>query len=104
SAISNAFPGLECDFRNVWRNIFVGITLHESDSRVVSAEDTHRDLIGRRLVFVESEPIVLRVFGPKTPGGAIERLPNFASIEWSNALATFVHLGGTDVTAYFTCV
>src|SRR5262249_9636119 len=27
SAISNCFPGLEFDFRNIWRRIFVGIVL-----------------------------------------------------------------------------
>ena len=30
AAISNCFPGLEFDVRNVWRNIFVGIELHEA--------------------------------------------------------------------------
>ena len=31
TAISNCFPGLECDFRNVWRRIFEGIVLHEAE-------------------------------------------------------------------------
>lgn len=30
SAISNCFPGLEFDFRNIWKNLFVGIELHEA--------------------------------------------------------------------------
>jgi len=30
SAISNCFPGLEFDFRNIWKLIFVGVELHEA--------------------------------------------------------------------------
>lgn len=30
SAISNCFPGLEFDFRNVWKNLFEGVELHEA--------------------------------------------------------------------------
>ena len=35
SAISNCFPGLEFDFRNIWRRIFEGIEIHESSGVVV---------------------------------------------------------------------
>ena len=38
SAISNCFPGLEFDFRNVWRRIFEGIEMHEANGFVVRAE------------------------------------------------------------------
>ena len=38
ATISNCFPGLEFDFRNVWRRIFVGIVLHEADNLVVAIE------------------------------------------------------------------
>ena len=30
SAISNCFPGLEFDFRNVWKNLFEGLEMHEA--------------------------------------------------------------------------
>ena len=30
SAISNCFPGLEFDFRNIWRRVFEGIEIHEA--------------------------------------------------------------------------
>jgi len=39
SAISNCFPGLEFDFRNVWRRIFEGVTMHEADNYVLDAVD-----------------------------------------------------------------
>lgn len=32
TAVSNCFPGLEFDFKNVWKNIFVEIELHETGS------------------------------------------------------------------------
>src|SRR5258707_7696351 len=38
SAISNAYPGLEMDFRNVWRRILDGLTLHESANLVVDVD------------------------------------------------------------------
>ena len=38
SAISNCFPGLEFDFRNVWRRVFEGIEIHEASGCVVRAE------------------------------------------------------------------
>ncbi len=30
TAVSNFFPGLEFDFRNVWKNLFEGVELHEA--------------------------------------------------------------------------
>ena len=39
SAISNAYPGLEMDFRNVWKRILVGIELHESSNFVVAVDE-----------------------------------------------------------------
>src|SRR5207237_10108115 len=50
SAISNCFPGLEFDFRNVFRRVLEGIELHEADNFVVWTSDEHKDLLGRRLL------------------------------------------------------
>jgi hypothetical protein len=45
SAISNCFPGLEFDFRNIWRRIFVGIVLTEHNNYVTHIEDPkYKDL------------------------------------------------------------
>ena len=35
SAISNCFPGLEFDFRAIWRRILVGIVLVENNNYVI---------------------------------------------------------------------
>jgi hypothetical protein len=39
SAISNCFPGLEMDFRAIWRRMFVGIVIVENNNYVLEAED-----------------------------------------------------------------
>ena len=39
SAISNCFPGLEFDFRAIWRRIFVGIVHVGNNNYVVEVED-----------------------------------------------------------------
>jgi hypothetical protein len=43
SAISNAFPGLEMDFRNVWRRILKGLQLHEASMPIPDCECLRRD-------------------------------------------------------------
>jgi hypothetical protein len=83
SAISNCFPGLEFDFRNVWRRLLEGVVLHESSGFVVSAEGDHRRLAGRFLLTVAGLPtrLVLR-------DATGERGEDW--MEWSNALADVV--------------
>lgn len=105
TAISNAFPGLEMDFRNVWKLILVGIELHESSNLVVAVEKgappEARKLVkgnGYRLLRVEGVEVTVPVTGPMQDGGTAsvplpdntfkdERMP----LEWSNALAEVVH-------------
>ncbi|MEU8547615.1 hypothetical protein AB0C81_11520 [Streptomyces roseoverticillatus] len=93
SAISNAFPGLEFDFRNIWRRIFEGIELHEADNLVVRAGPKHKNLEGCRLLRVAGEPVVGAVSGPRFPGGRSQRLVSTDNpdgvmmLEWSNSLA-----------------
>ncbi|WP_424886975.1 hypothetical protein [Streptomyces sp. XH2] len=92
SAISNAFPGLEFDFRNVWRRIFEGIELHEADNYVVRADPEHQNLKGCRLLRVGGEPVVGNLTGPQIPGSdqslASARNPDgVVMLEWSNSLA-----------------
>ena len=116
TAISNAFPGLEMDFRNVWKLILVGIELHESSNLVVAVEKGApagaRELVkggGYRLVTVEGVEVTVPVMGPKQDGGTEnvslpdntfgdERMP----LEWSNALAEVVHrFSGKQVRCVF---
>ncbi|MCF3103125.1 hypothetical protein IPZ58_16250 [Streptomyces roseoverticillatus] len=93
SAISNAFPGLEFDFRNIWRRIFEGIELHEADNYVVRAEPKHKNLEGCRLLRVAGEPVVGDLSGPRFPGGGSQPLVSTDNpdgvmmLEWSNSLA-----------------
>jgi hypothetical protein len=84
SAISNCFPGLEFDFRNVWRRLLEGIVLHEASGFVVGAEDEHQRLAGRFVVSVAGFPTLMQLRNPDgQPAGS-------AFMEWSNALADVV--------------
>ena len=116
TAISNAFPGLEMDFRNVWKLILVGIELHESSNLVVAVEKgappKAQKLVkdpGYRLLTVEGVEVTAPVTGPLQDGGTAnvplpdntfheERMP----LEWSNALAEVVHkFSGKQVRCVF---
>lgn len=104
AAISNCFPGLEFDFRNVWRRVFEGIVLHEASGLVVDvdpgvpAEITA--LRGNQLISVDGDPMLADVTGPATPGGAVQNFgPDF--LEWSNALARILSRAGQSVRCVF---
>lgn len=113
TAISNAFPGLEMDFRNVWKLILVGIELHEASNFVVRVEkdappDVQRLADGFRLMSVEGVDVTAPVRGPKQDGGTeIVPLPDAfgdtrMALEWSNALAAVVHeFSGKQVGCVF---
>jgi hypothetical protein len=117
SAISNAFPGLEMDFRNVWRRVFVGIVLHESDNVVVDVEPNApaklQALINQRLTSVNGLSILGALKGPARHRGAVVPLPpnekpaandpmaGKINLEWSNALADAMQMQGKSVTCVF---
>jgi hypothetical protein len=102
TAISNCFPGLECDFRNVWRHIFEGIVLHESDNYVVEVEDKKFDNLKLcRLLYVEDDPLLVQVRGPTAPGTDPVVLGT-TNLEWSNALAAKLSTPGAEFTCFFT--
>jgi hypothetical protein len=101
SAISNSFPGLECDFRNVWRRIFAGIVLHESDNYVVEIEDeAYNNLKGRRLLFIEEVSTVVKIHGPNRPNSDVDL--GFTVLEWSNVLAAKLTTPGREMVCYFS--
>ncbi|MFE8604471.1 hypothetical protein [Archangium violaceum] len=109
SAISNCFPGLEFDFRSVWRRIFVGITMHEADNYVLDAEPRFKDLVGHRLLRVDGKPLVVPVMGPQRPGSDPIQLTTSTNpegvtfMEWSNALAELLQTkAGKKVRCEFT--
>jgi hypothetical protein len=108
SAISNCFPGLEFDFRAIWRRIFVGIVLSENNNYVVEAEDpSFTGLIGRRLLNIEGRAIAVETKGPPFPG-RVEALTSasnpdaVAFLEWSNTIALIASKQGTSVSCEFT--
>jgi hypothetical protein len=109
TAISNCFPGLEFDFRNVWRRIFVGIELHEADNYVMKTDKGLEHLLHHRLLRVDGHPLVVPVMGPQRPGAESIQLTNSANpegvtfMEWSNALAEVLHKkAGQKVRCEFT--
>lgn len=109
SAISNAFPGLEFDIRNIWRRLLVGIELHESDNYVVAADPEHERLVGRRVLAVADHDVVGRLVGPTRPGAGSAPLTStdnpdgVTMLEWSNSLAdVLAHHVGEHVPCLFT--
>ncbi|HEY9262679.1 hypothetical protein, partial [Chitinophaga sp.] len=107
AAISNCFPGLESDFRNFWRGIFVNLTVSENDNYVL-ADASNQQLTGRRIVGINGKPTMVMGEGPVFPGGdnvplSTKDNPNGAAfMEWSNLLASIGVKGGQSVKLQFT--
>ncbi|HYM60541.1 MAG TPA: hypothetical protein VEZ11_06575 [Thermoanaerobaculia bacterium] len=109
SAISNCFPGLEFDFRNVWRRIFVGIVMHEADSYVVGVEDDrYESLLHCRILNVGGHDMTTVLRGPRQSGGPAVDLATPSNpdaawfMEWSNSLSRILDKAGTRVPCVFT--
>ncbi|GLR83339.1 hypothetical protein [Bradyrhizobium iriomotense] len=110
TAIGNCCPGLEFDFRAVWRRLFAGITLVEHDNLVVDADPEFRQLRGRRLLMIDGHKVVTRIKGPKTSnpiGSAVETNEDnpqgVICMEWSNSLArVLTDKAGEKVTCVFS--
>jgi hypothetical protein len=108
SAISNCFPGLEFDFRAIWRRIFVGIVLSENNNYVVDIEDEAlSDLKGRRLLKIEGNPVSVETKGPIFPRrvdtlGTTSNPDAVAFLEWSNTIALIFDKQGQKVACEFT--
>ena len=111
SAISNCFPGLEFDFRNIWRRVLEGIVLLENNNYVVEAESAaFEDLVGHRLLAIAGKAVVTQMRGPRRPGDPTNALLTteqnaeaVAFMEWSNALAhVLARFQGKQVECVFT--
>jgi hypothetical protein len=104
TSVANCCPGLEVDFRAVWRRLFKGIELREYDNLVVRVDPDEKavaGLHGKRLlrVWVGPDPedaivTMTKIYGPASsdPDGRIELVTELnpaglAPLEWSNALA-----------------
>ena len=115
SAIANCTPGLEVDFRAVWRRILKGIVLREYDNLVVetdadATDPVIRGLVGHRLLRVNGVETMGTMVGPSPadPAQSVvlatdDNPHGLAPLEWSNALARVLseHTGRT-VTCDFT--
>ena len=109
TAISNCFPGLEFDFRNLWRRAFNGIILIENNNYVLEAtEEKFSNLVGHRLVAIEGKPTMVQTFGPVFPDGdnvplKTDANPNGVSfMEWSNSMVHVLQKQGQEVVCHFT--
>jgi hypothetical protein len=109
-AIGNPTPGLELDFRAVWRRLFEGIELSEHDNYVIDAVGRYAGLKGRRLLHADGRKLVAELRGP-SPASAdadvlvkSEKNPDGVfCIEWSNNLTHVLRKQGELVECYFTC-
>lgn len=110
TAISNCFPGLEFDFRNLWRRAFKGILLIENNNYVLESDLINLDLKGHRLVAIERKATMVKTTGPTFPGpdAAAGPLitttnPNGVSfMEWSNSMVYVLQKQGQEVICHFT--
>lgn len=110
-AIANCCPGLEVDFRAVWRRIFENIELSEHDNYVIKGKAEGRngrkiDLTGRRLLRIgggadgtiehgKAVIVTLQESSASDPNATVtvrsDRNPHGVwTMEWSNCLAHVV--------------
>lgn len=121
TSVANCCPGLEVDFRAVWRRMFRGVVLREYDNLVVDVDPDVEDaairaLKGHRLLRVrlpDSDRSVFTMAPMKGPAssdvqGEItlttdENPYGLAPLEWSNALAPVLDgYQGRKVTCDFS--
>jgi hypothetical protein len=108
-AIGNPTPGLELDFRAVWRRLFEGIELSEHDNYVIDAEPRYARLKGCRLLYADGRSLVAELRGPspadpeKDVSVRWEQNPSGVFCpEWSNSLTYVLRKQGRRVECYFT--
>ncbi len=116
SSVGNCCPGLELDFRSVWKRAFVGITLVEHDNYVREADPEHADLVGHRLLSIDIPddngkpvrwPVVAQAVGPSADGsvGPLSTSDNpdaVVNLEWSNTLSHIWKFKGQTLNCRFT--
>jgi hypothetical protein len=128
TSVANCCPGLEVDFRAVWRRLFCGIELREHDNLVVKVDKDcdavvgcgsgskikPSDLGGHRLLRVvlphgKALLMMTPVWGPASsdPEAKISLTTSknpsgLAPLEWSNALAWVLRHKGLPVRCDFT--
>jgi hypothetical protein len=115
-SVGNCTPGLEMDFRAVWRRLLEGIVLREYDNLVIEMEPLEGgpalpDLVGHRLVRIGEADMVTQMIGPSpyntrtrsTVLGYQGNPDGLLPLEWSNALAHILSQSvGSPVECWFT--
>ncbi len=104
TSVANCCPGLEVDFRAIWRRMFEGLELREYDNLIVNADPAFAQLKGHRLLRInlpDGQPPIEPmnyIKGPAAsdPDGHIilttdENPYGLAPLEWSNALARLLN-------------
>lgn len=116
SSAGNVCPGLELDFRSVWKRSFEGITLVEHNNFVVDADPEYQDLKGHRLLAIQLPhlehewPVVAQAIGPTADGSDVVPLRTVDNpdavvhLEWSNTLSHIWQYQGQYLTCRFTKV
>ena len=116
TSVGNCTPGLEVDFRAVWRRVFEGVVLSEYDNLVLEVDDESlKHLKGCRLLRVryddESFMTMATAVGPSpadTKGQSVVYSTDsnplgLMPLEWSNSLAKMLHeKTGKTVTCDFS--
>jgi hypothetical protein len=128
TSVANCCPGLEVDFRAVWRRLFKGIELREHDNLVMNVDKDcdavvsplegttlkPEELGGHRLLRVvlpggDALLMTTPIWGPASSDTEAKislttsKNPNgLAPMEWSNALARVLPLKGQLVQCDFT--
>jgi len=107
TAVSNCYPGLEMDFRNIWKHIFEGIVLLEYTNQVIATDPNADESIQRltapgtqfELVSADGHAMTAKVTGPYRhfPRTIHETM----ALEWSNALAEVLPKAGQFVQCKF---
>jgi hypothetical protein len=115
-SVGNCTPGLEMDFRAVWRRLLEGIVLREYDNLVMEMEPLAGgpelpDLVGHRLVRIGKADMYTQMIGPSpyntrtrsTVLGYKDNPDGILPLEWSNALAHILSQSvGSTVECWFT--
>jgi hypothetical protein len=107
TAVSNSFPGLEMDFRNIWKHIFEGIILLEYSNLVTGVEPGTGEKINKlvsdgliyELISADGKPMTAPLTGPSSRHG--RELKDTIPLEWSNALAEILPKAGQFVRCKF---
>jgi hypothetical protein len=83
AAVANCCPGLETDFRAVWRRMFKDIVLSEHENIIIEATGNKKSLEGGRLEVIELETLESK----QLPTHLLSSFANFAELAKYSSVA-----------------